>query len=245
VSYRDAPSRRSWSNTVFYLLGGEGDHGPVATVESVELTDGSVRNLGYLPTPRRALAALEIEGLIFALGGTAVNDPENGARQSLVEVFDVAAKKWMFAPTMPYPKEVPAVREGRYIYALGGYNGAGKAEKTCARYDLTTAKWERLPDTPFPSSGYAVAEIGGAIVCFGDYDEQDQVTAYLPGQQRWVRLQIAFRPRRHATACVANDTVYVIGGNHSGDGSGGSLRVIDRFRVADLKAAIVRALPQK
>lgn len=227
------------SGREIFIFGGDAEEGLIASVEAVNIDTWKVRTVGRMPTPRRALSAIKVEDMVFTLGGSAPGDRENLPRATTVEVYDLSRKQWLRAPSMPEPKEVAVVSYDHYLYALGGYNGTGRAVTSCERYDLAAGKWENLPAAPFPLSAYSAVNVGDAIVCFGDYEQQNRVVAYQPAQAKWGVLNISFAARRHSCACVVGDWVYVVGGNRASEGQ--VLNIIERYSLGELKSAIDRA----
>ena len=222
-----------------FVLGGEAQDGFVATVQAVNLDTGAVRRVGHMPTPRRMLSAVAVEATIFTFGGRAFTEVDDRSeRSTAVEIYDAAKNRWFGGPPLPKPKECPAVINGPYVYLLGGYNGERTAVRASQRLNLTTARWEELAATPFPLSAYSAVSLGEAIVCFGDFDEQGRVAAYLVAEGKWRVLDIPFSARRHSAACLVGDQVYVAGGVFRTAG----LRIIERFSAASISAAIARAV---
>ncbi len=224
-----------------YVFGGDAKEGLVSTVQALSIDAEKVRKVGKMPTPRRALSAVQVDGLAFTLGGSAPGDLENLPRSRVVEVFDPKRNEWLNAPSMLDGKEVATVPHGHYLYQLGGYNGSGRAETSCQRYDLKTGEWSQLPPAPFPLSAYSAVSIGDAIICFGDYTQMGRVAAYRPYDASWHVLDVPFVPRRHSAACMINDWVYVVGGNTDTRTLGTVSNHVDRYRVSDLREAIARA----
>ena len=225
-----------------HVFGGDAREGLISTVQAFSLDTGKVRKVGRMPTPRRALSAVQVDGLAFTLGGSAPGDLENLPRSPVVEVYDPEKNEWLNAPPMLDGKEVPTVLHGHYLYQLGGYNGTGRPETSCQRYDLRTGEWSQLPPAPFSLSAYSAVSIGDAIVCFGDFTQLGRVAAYRPSDASWRVLDIPFVPRRHSAACVINDWVYVVGGNTDTRPLGAFVDKVDRYRVSDLREAIARTV---
>jgi hypothetical protein len=185
---------------------------------------------------------VKVENLVFTLGGSAPGDLENLSRANVMEVHDVEKNKWLRAPSMPEPKEVPVVLCQHYLYTLGGYNGSGRAVTSCERYDLSIGKWEVLPSVPFTLSAYSAVSLGNAIVCFGDYEQQGRIAAFRPDSGTWSLLDIPFTPRRHSCACVVGNNVYVVGGvGGSRISTDATLAIVERYSIRELEAAIAHA----
>jgi hypothetical protein len=224
-----------------YVYGGEAEEGLITSVEAINLDTWKVQTVGRMPTPRRALSAVKTEDMVFTLGGSAPGDLENLPRSTVMEVHDVDQKKWLRAPPMPEAKEVPVVLLQHYLYTLGGYNGAGSAVKSCERYDLSAGKWETLSAAPFALSGYSAVGLGKVIICFGDYAQLGRVAVFRTDTGTWSLPDVAFTPRRHSCACVAGNTVYVIGGVGGSKASADrTLAIVERFSASELAAAIAR-----
>ena len=68
-----------------------------------------------MPTARRALAAVEVDGKIYAIGGS------GGGTLNIVEEYDPAVNTWTTKAPMPTARNsFAAAAVGGKIYAIGG-----------------------------------------------------------------------------------------------------------------------------
>src|SRR5690606_23516882 len=80
-----------------------------------------------LSQPRSRLAALEVEGLIYAVGG----EGEDGTALDLVEIYDLETGQWRQGAPLPTPRANLALTiSGDDLIVAGGSRLEGLAENT-------------------------------------------------------------------------------------------------------------------
>jgi non-specific serine/threonine protein kinase len=116
--------------------------------------------------------------------------------------------------------EVGAVRIGRFVYVVGGFEREG-ARTTAAveRYDIRTDRWRRVRDMPIALNHSVAAAYRGDVYVMGGYTSAtglDTETAallrYDPQSDRWRRLRRAPSPRAAHAMGVIGNRLYVAGG---------------------------------
>lgn len=165
-----------------------------------------------LPTRRGALAAVSLDGKIYAVGGTDIQD--TGA----FEVYDAAADTWQRLRPMPTPRNhlAAAVVDGR-IYVFGGRAGGVPANVGATEvYDPTTSTWQERAPLPTPRSGIGAAAVGGKIYVLGGelgrpdtYPENEE---YDPAADHWASRAPMPTPRHGLAAVALQGRVYALSG---------------------------------
>jgi DNA-binding CsgD family transcriptional regulator len=167
--------------------------------------------LPSMPTPRSKLAAVALNGLVYAIGG----ETAQGVSASL-EVYDPASSTWNEGKPLPLPaSEIQAAVLGGKIYVPGGRQENGKASQSLEIYDPLHDTWESGPDLPYPVSAYALAAFEGKLYLFGGWDGKtiyDRVLEYDPTLKTWSERTPLPSARFAAAAAVAGSKIYVLGG---------------------------------
>ncbi len=94
---------------------------PVVPAGYTPLSQTTAGNVWFtmapMPTARGELAAVAVNGKIYAIGGIS----SSGSELSTVEVYDAATNTWSNAPSMQVAREfVTTVDVNGLIYAIGG-----------------------------------------------------------------------------------------------------------------------------
>lgn len=141
-----------------------------------------------------------------------------------------AASGWHRASPVPVGRlGLAAVADGRFVYALGGWNRRDKALASVERLDPRSGRWGAVAPMPVRLIGLAAAEgPDGRIFVFGGRgpatpDSLDSTLVYSPSNNSWMRGTPMPTPRYWAAATAGiHGTIYVIGGsNFSGRGAAG------------------------
>jgi hypothetical protein len=117
-----------------------------------------------MPTPRMGLCAVEINGLIYALGGGDGIRPTN-----VLEVLDPAAGingvgAWQtLAPMMNARQDFACAVLNGQIYAIGGRGASGAPVATTEVYDPFTNAWSVTGSLPTPRFRLAGTALNGTI----------------------------------------------------------------------------------
>jgi N-acetylneuraminic acid mutarotase len=203
-----------------YLVGGYDDMGKMMRAEP-DISQGwrydpdgdTWTRIADMPAPRAAHAMVEINGLLYIVGGTGEN-----ARS--VWVYDPASDSWDTSRRglMPTMREhlAAAALDGQ-IYVVGGrWNNVntGAFEK----YDPASDTWTTLADMPTPRSTMSVAVLNGRIHVVGG---EDMVTActhvahevYDPASDTWTALAAMPTSRQGMASVVVGGQWYLIGGS--------------------------------
>ena len=166
------PERRMGGEAVslgrfIYLVGGTG--GTTALLR-YSPRDGSWRLLPGPSQPREHVAAVALNGELWALGGRWGG---TGALPT-VEIFDPARGAWRAGPAMNEARSgFGAAALGDGIVAAGGEilgRRPWKALASAERYDAETGVWAPLPELPAGIHGMPLASYDGSVYLLGGSD---------------------------------------------------------------------------
>jgi thiol-disulfide isomerase/thioredoxin/Flp pilus assembly protein TadD len=220
-----------------YVAGGlrlDGGGAPVAPASAVfEAFDpqtGDIRRLPDLPIPVCRPGAAVLGDRLILVGGAEAS----GRRSAAVQIFDFETETWSRGADLPVAREGHVFARGGLLYAPGGFDGL-LALTDFQVYDPETDAWRALPDLPVKASAFQGIVVDDALYLFGDYDELDRSVVYDFNAVTWARIQIGYKPARHAAAARLGDHVFILGGNiQSGSPY---LPFIQRFSVETLARA--------
>lgn len=199
----------------FYLAGGKS-----YLQQAFDPATGSWSNVAPLPVALDHIQAVEVDGLIYYVGGLAGYP---GTSYGNVYVYDPVVNSFTTAAPLPTGRDRGAggiaVYRGK-IYLAGGFHG-GASVPWFDSYDPVTDAWTRLPDMPESRdhvSGAVIGDrfyvIGGRTFAQGLRPEND---AYDFTSGSWVSgLAPIPTLRAGAATAVLGDEVAVIGGEGGG-----------------------------
>jgi N-acetylneuraminic acid mutarotase len=147
-------------NGTLYAIGGVSLAGDTGANEAYDpLTDTWRTDLTPMPTPRDHLAAAELDGLVYVLGG---RSPAIGLAGTTHEVYDPTTNTWSIAAPVPTGRSGigAAVLQGR-IFVLGGE--ADRTFNENEAYDPGTDSWLAFAPLPTPRHGIGVVTIDQAL----------------------------------------------------------------------------------
>jgi len=164
-----------------------------------------------MPTPRGALAAVQLNGRIHALGGSA-SDP-----LSAHEVYDPTTSRWTVVNAMPTARDhLAAVVFHDRVWALGGRASfTGTQYANVEVYDAATDSWRTGPPLPRGRGGLAAAALPDRILVFGGeapFRIFNATEMYEPSGNRWIAKEPMPTPRHGIGAVAIDGRVYVTGG---------------------------------
>jgi len=215
-----------------YLFGGHNGEMPVKSAEMFRPGDepdsrGEWVSLPPLLARRAYLSAVQLDGKIYAIGGSA-----DGRTLSTFEVFDIATHQWdqWFAkPPMGTKRTIAAsaVAEGR-LYVTGGFDGI-RDLPTVEVYDPRTNMWSSNTDNMMRGRSYhALATCAGSIYAIGGQERTSKqgqaVRAHISVEafelycERWLPVPDMSVGRIGPSAAVMKDEngdefIYVTGGS--------------------------------
>jgi hypothetical protein len=126
-----------------------------------------------MPTPRKGLAVVVIDGLIYAVGGS--NYDLGIYASGILEVYDPATDQWATLASMPVDRNfLSAAAIGGKLYATGGLVDSGgepegdtPATRTVFRYDPETDQWTPRARMLVPRYGATATVLDGQVYVVG------------------------------------------------------------------------------
>jgi N-acetylneuraminic acid mutarotase len=117
-----------------------------------------------IPTPRDHLAAAQVGGRVYAIGGRPL-DPDRNFNK--LEIYDPKTDSWAEGPPMLSARGglAAAVLDGS-IHTFGGETTHSVFEEHEV-YDVGAGAWRSAPSLPTPRHGLAAAALGGRIYVVG------------------------------------------------------------------------------
>ena len=131
--------------------------------------NNSWRTVAPIPTPRVAAAAVQVDGIIYVMGGESRESAIHAC--TTVEAYDPATDTWTKKADMITPRQgfLACAVDGK-IYAMAGDNSrgiAGDATRLVEMYDPQTDTWQPKTPRPFQRTFFAGCAIDGIIYNFG------------------------------------------------------------------------------
>jgi len=170
------------------------------------------RSVASMPTARHSLAAVEVNGKIYAIGGCSRSDQA----LNTVEEYNPTTDTWRSVASTPTARHSLAAAEvNGKIYAIGGCSASSHALNTVEEYNPTTDTWRRVADMSTAREGLAAASAKRKIYAIGGYNKQGHlniVEVYTPVINRWREVASMPTSRNHLAAVQANKKIYAIGG---------------------------------
>jgi N-acetylneuraminic acid mutarotase len=219
-------------NELIYIIGG-GEEFDVKSLVQIYNPKTETWSTGLpMPTPRRGLAAVVVNNLIYALGGlTPENDPstpENFIASPAYERYIPFENAQLFTPVIENSwkrkLEMPTARNllgvavvNEKIYAIGGQTNTPTDANE--QYDPQTNNW--TTKMPMPTARYncAVAELNGKIYVIGGlvgyYGYVGTNEVYDPQTDTWETKASMPTLREGVYANVVSGKIYLIGGRRS------------------------------
>jgi N-acetylneuraminic acid mutarotase len=166
---------------------------------------------------RRCLVSVEVDGIIYAIGGISSGVPHDPAN----EAYDPATDTWTTKTSMPTGREslAAAVVSG-IIYAIGGESSTEDYEIVNEAYDPLTDSWTAKAPMPTGRRHLVAVAVDGIIYAIGGYDGTYKTTneAYDPASDSWTTKAPMLTGRFNLAAVAVDSIIYTIGGGQmSGD----------------------------
>jgi N-acetylneuraminic acid mutarotase len=166
-----------------------------------------------MPTARGALAAVEVNGGILAIGGYT-----NDANSSAVEMYDPTVQTWRKLPALPTPRDhlAAAVCNGK-VFAIGG-----RLDRDYSRnlpivevYDPQTDTWTKAAELPTARSGMTAAVIDDVIYVLGGESPAGTFAlneAYQAKTGRWITMSPMPTSRHGLGSAAVGRELFAMGG---------------------------------
>ena len=165
---------------------------------------GTWVTLAPMNEPRQELAAAELDGRVYAVGGL-------GGRANATEIYDIATNTWSLGA------DLPVGTDHAWAVALGGqlFVGAGTSNRVFS-YDPAADAWTDVaPSTFFHGGTPAAAALDGRIYVAGGTGGGmvgNEVDVYDPAANTWTTLAPMGCARNHTAGGVIGGRLYVAGG---------------------------------
>lgn len=213
-----------------------------------------------MPTARTGLAAVTVNGMIYAIGGL-THIPWDAAPTALstVEVYNPATNTWTTSnnhsvdPTAPAPMptargNLAAATVNGKIYVIGGSSdGSPVSMNTLEVYDPGTNTWSAGAAMPSLKQSLGAATVNGKIYAIAGrltyfYDScsncwssgpNETVDVYDPGTNTWSTAAPVSTTREGLAAATLNGKIYAIGGFGGNSGPYGSNTYLGTVEVYD------------
>lgn len=178
------------------------------------------RALAEAPAPRQEVAAAEVAGKVYVIGGL-----DGSGATDRVDVYDIAADKWTAGP--PLPVKVHHAMAATFlggVLAIGGYDAANKPSNQVFLLSNGTT-WTPMPPLSRPrAAGAAVVALGRLFVLGGQSDGAlaAPVEEFVPGGGggAWEDRAAIPTTRHHIGAAFDGTWIYVSAGRRPAGGGG-------------------------
>ena len=200
VAFPDSSPRTGWTYTGCYEKKCSGD---------------SWDTKASMPTARGALAAVAVNGKIYAIGGQ-YSDGSNIYYLSTNEEYDPSTDSWTTKASMPTARSVlAAAAVNGKIYAIGGYRPSSYLS-TNEEYDPSTDSWTTKASMPTARPYLAAAAVNGKIYAIGGHNGSSLSTneEYNPSTDSWTTKASMPTERYGLAAAAVNNKIYAIGGQN-------------------------------
>ncbi len=161
-----------------------------------------------MPTARFGLAAVSLNGKIYAVGGYRLTYSKAN------EEYDPVTNTWATKAAMPTARTgLAAAAVNGKLYAVGGWISSPLA--TNEEYDPATDIWATKTAIPTARSWLAVAVVNGRLYAVGG-DNGSFTSAneeYDPATNNWATKAAMPTARDYLVAAVVDDKLYAMGGS--------------------------------
>ena len=200
----DHPSAAAWQGS---LVVAGGFNGGRAIADVYRLTAERWERLPSLKHARGALALVEVNGTLYAIGGNG-----DGGNIAEAEVLDSAEASWRELPPLPGPRNHLAGFQHRGMACAAGGRSPNSSRVDC--YDAGARAWKRLADLPRATSGAGAAAFGDVVLVAGGEGAEiiDQLAIYRDG--RW-RAENMLIPRHGIQLAKFGNRLWACGGGTS------------------------------
>uniref|UniRef100_A0A0A9VQJ5 Kelch-like protein diablo n=1 Tax=Lygus hesperus TaxID=30085 RepID=A0A0A9VQJ5_LYGHE len=199
---------------IFYAIGGR-NNSPGCSYDSdwvdrYEPIRDSWRPCNPMSVPRNRVSVGVVDGMIYAVGGSAGVDYYNS-----VERYSPEEDAWYSVKSMEIKRLAVAVAVvDRLLYAMGGFDGQGRLS-SCECYNPETNTWSPVPPMNIARSGGGVASWNQFIYVVGGFDgkrQLDSVERYDTVNKVWTSVAPLSVARSALSASVIDNKLYAIGG---------------------------------
>lgn len=164
---------------------------------------GSWLSRSTMLAARKDLAAAQINGLIYAIGGRLAGDMNSGA----VDVYNPSNNTWTATNSLNTPRyRLAAAAANGMIYAIGGYDGTGLPSTVVEKYNPNSPGWTGAASLPIAAAPIAAAVLNGKIYAISP----TQTQFYDPVLNSWtVGLAPPVTTSQGVAIAAANNRIYL------------------------------------
>lgn len=218
----------TYNNKIYIFNGWGNSHLEILDLETHKITKGAV-NRAYTGNAGSAIH----NGKIYVFGGSGLNNAATTVFSNRFQYYDIASDTWNPLPDMPTARETKGKIVNDKLYVIGGFNGT--SSRLINVYDLKKNLWTEQYTMPAAISGHSLAVSGNKIFIVGGYNNQTFLAYFDTETNKLHQLSSNMIPRRHATAEVYNNKLYIIGGNTTSI----TTSAIKSTQVADISESVL------
>jgi N-acetylneuraminic acid mutarotase len=208
--------------TKLYVIGGcqsQSGTGPdcrIGTTSGLWIYDAladSWSTAASMPTARSSLAAVALDGKIYAAGGVGACPP--CPYYNSLEVFDPGSNSWTVKAAMPTTRTACAAAALNHkLYVFGGSNSTNSYLQTVEMYDPSSDTW--TPRAPMPTGRQMLgaAMLNGLIYAINGLATTgitNLVEVYNPVTDTWSTVVPTLAAHYLLQPVVLNGTIYIVG----------------------------------
>ena len=201
---------------------------------------GSWQPRAAMSAARHALAAADVAGTLYAVGGV----PNGCGALNTLETYNPSTNSWTPRAPMPTARyHLGAASLGGKLYAVGGGDFCGTEYATVEAYDPATNSWTTRAPLPAPRQDHGLAAVGGKLYAMGGHSPagtvHNNLWEYDPAANTWTPKAPMPTGRVTFGVAVVNNRIYVVGGY----GNSGNLSAVDVYDPATNTWAAAAPLP--
>ncbi|NOY57385.1 MAG: T9SS type A sorting domain-containing protein [Calditrichaeota bacterium] len=215
------------SQNKIYIFNGDTYTGTTYT-DTVEIVDVLTAELSYSatnPYPVEYGGSAVWNEKIYLFGGSNAN----GYSNRLYE-FDPQTNNWTRLPDMPEAKQTNGEIINGVLYVFGGYSGT--VSRQIDAYSIQNSSWASLGEMPVAISAHATAKSGKKVWLVGSYDNLKFLAVYDTETNDFTQISSNIIGRRHSGAVVAENNLYIFGGNQASSNSS-ALKSLEYADISD------------
>ena len=162
-----------------------------------------------ISSPRMMWAAVELNGLLYAVGGWTGCSP-----QGTLQAYNPITNTWAPKAPMITPRGylAAAALNGK-IYAVAGSINCGVDIASVEAYDPATNTWSSKAPLPVALNSHGAAAVNGILYVIGSKGTSPHsVFAYNPATNSWSTRAPMPTPRSGHAVAVLNGKIYAMGG---------------------------------
>lgn len=205
----------------FYVMGGHDSKAGTNALRTVWTYDPRIdhwsTNRSPMPTGRKLLGAVAVDGLVYVVGGTGQGWP--GALVLPVAVYNPQTDTWTNGASIPTARgALSACAVDGIIYAIGGALSTSEQTAVVEAYDPKSNQWTSKRSMPQARGFVTASVVNGIIYVFHGTD----VFVYNPNTDQWTTKASHFSPYSWGLMSAEVDGIIYLFGGMSQDWSDGN-----------------------